>query len=86
MNQIFRKAPFHPKISSLLVWSYLSQTQSSHWKTILAGPPLGHQPNLGSRAAGKGENICQGKIFFTKRVQISQEKQRKEQYLCLCLE
>ena len=61
MNQIFRKAPFHPKISSLLVWSYLSQTQSSHWKTILAGPPLGHQPNLGSRAAGKGENICQGK-------------------------
>ena len=33
----------------------------SHWKTILAGPPLGHQPNLGSRTAGKGENICQEK-------------------------
>ena len=61
MNQILRKAPFHLEISSLLVWSYLSQTQSSHWKTILAGPPLGHQPNLGSRTAGKGENICQGK-------------------------
>ena len=37
-----QKGSLSSKISSLLVWSYLSQTQSSHLKTILALQLLVH--------------------------------------------